>query len=306
MKIEQLKDYIVVAKRRNITRSAAELHTSQPSLSMRISSIEKEIGCPLFERSNNGLELNESGRVFLDHAQRLVTLYEEGVRKARLARGVETVRIAVDLSTDLARALPSSAEMPFRIIELDINSPAVDAVALGQIDLAVESDYSCIPVLCDEASRLGITYLPVGQGSNFLAMMRSHPLAEKSELRRADLDGQTVVVNSGMHLDRWSKAIQHIIGPEIRLKFRLNQVGSYGDAALADFGDAIYICGSSSSRPVLERREDVVVFDALDGRPIMFPTALVCRAADLEDDGGAVGRFARAFVDGTARVGKTS
>lgn len=297
MKIDQLKDFIVVAKHQNITRSAAEIHTSQPSLSMRIASIEKEVGCPLFERSNNGLKLNESGRVFLDYAQQIVALYHEGIRKSYQARKVTPVRIALNLTSIYSQALPDPAEMPFRIVELDINSPAVDAVASSKVDIAIDSDYSQIPELLEEALRLHITYIPIGKGANFLAMMADNPLAQKADLRRADLDGTTVIVNSGAHLDRWSKVIQYLVGPNVHLSFKLNQTESYGDAALTDFEDAIYICGSDSTRSILKRRRDVMVYDLLDGKPITFPTALICRTGDYLDKDKSVGRFVQEFLN---------
>lgn len=295
MKIDQMRDFITVAKWQNVTRSAAEMHTSQPSLSMRIAAIEREVGCPLFDRSNTGLSLTEPGRVFLDYAQKVVALYDEGLDACRRARHVAPVRVAVDPSGPLMRALPSQDELPFRVIELGIDEPAVDAVACGRADVALDSDYAQIDELRQELRDRGVSLFPAGQGACFLAMMADHPLAGRKSLRRADLDGQVFVVNSGAHLDRWSKVVRHIVGPEVRLTFRVNQAGSYANAALASLGDALYLCGSPSSRAMLERRRDVVVFDRLDGEPIEFPSALVCRTDDYADAQGPVGRFVRAL-----------
>lgn len=207
------------------------------------------------------------------------------------------MRIALNLTSIYSQALPDPAEMPFRIVELDINSPAVDAVASSKVDIAIDSDYSQIPELLEEAQRLHITYIPIGRGANFLAMMAGNPLAQKADLQRADLDGTTVIVNSGAHLDRWSQVIKHLVGPNIRLSFKLNQTESYGDAALTDFENAIYICGSDSTRSILKRRRDVVVYDLLDGKPITFPTALICRTKDYLNKDQSVGKFIRTFLN---------
>ncbi len=303
MTIDQREDFIVVAKHQNITRSAIEVHTSQPSLSTRIASLEKEVGCPLFERSNSGIKLNESGRIFLDHAQRIIALYHEGIRKSRQAKKVTPVKVVLDLASDYAQALPDSSEMPFKIVELEIDRPAIDAVASGYVDVAINSDYSQIPEFTAEAQRLGVTYIPIGMGSCFLAMKASNPLANKAALQRADLNGMTITV-SAAHFDRWSKAVRYIIGPDVHLNFKLFQAGSYGDIALSDFEDALYICELNSTRSILERRRDIVVHDLLDGKPMTFPTALVCRTKDYLDGEENVGRFIRTFLNNQTKYEK--
>lgn len=293
MKIELLEDFIHVAKRQNITRSAAEMHTSQPSLSMRIAALEKEVGCPLFSRSNAGLELTASGRIFLEYAQRIVGLYDEGVEKCRRARRSVPVKIAIDPSTRLVKALAGAGDIAYTIVDLDINTFAPDAVAHGAVDIAASSDYTLVEECRAEAERRGLTYLPIGSSPSFVAMMADHPLAAKPALARADFDGRTVVVNSGAYFDHYARLVQRMVGEEYRMEFRVKPSASYSDAALADFEDALYVCGSPTSRSILGQRPDVVVRDELDGEPLLFPVALVCRTADYRDEHGPVGALVR-------------
>lgn len=229
MKIDLLEDFVHVAKRQNITKSAAEIHTSQPALSVRISSLEKELGCELFTRTNSGIELNESGRVFLSYAQKIIDLYHEGVQKCYKARKLNPIRLYMDVNSGLLDALPPQNEIPYRFIELGINEPAVDAIIQGTVDVALDSNYSLIPELNKEAIDTGILYFPLAnqKASCFIAMMKTHPLASKAALSHADFQGQTIVINSGAHFDRWSKAVQYMIGDDIKLNFKMNQFLSY-------------------------------------------------------------------------------
>lgn len=68
MNWNQLQYIITVAEEKNITRAAEKLYISQPSLSLSIHSLEKELNITLFERKNGALTLTYAGTVFYDWA----------------------------------------------------------------------------------------------------------------------------------------------------------------------------------------------------------------------------------------------
>jgi DNA-binding transcriptional LysR family regulator len=53
----------------SINRAAAKLYTTQPNVSKIIRSLEKELGCNLFKRTNHGLVLTPKGQKLFHHAQ---------------------------------------------------------------------------------------------------------------------------------------------------------------------------------------------------------------------------------------------
>lgn len=60
------KDYVYeVYKERSISKAAANLYISQPSLSARIIKIEEELGMPIFDRSTSPLRLTEFGKTYI-------------------------------------------------------------------------------------------------------------------------------------------------------------------------------------------------------------------------------------------------
>lgn len=72
-----LNYFLVVAREQNMTKAAAELHISQPSLSAQIAELEKQLGIKLFRRTNKNTLLTEDGILFRTRAQELIDLTEK-------------------------------------------------------------------------------------------------------------------------------------------------------------------------------------------------------------------------------------
>jgi DNA-binding transcriptional LysR family regulator len=60
---------VAVAECGSISKAAERLYTTQPNISKIIRSLENELGCNLFKRTNHGLILNPQGQKLLCHAQ---------------------------------------------------------------------------------------------------------------------------------------------------------------------------------------------------------------------------------------------
>ena len=76
MDMRILKYFLAVADEGNITRAAARLHVSQPTLSTQLAALEDELGHKLFERSARGIALTEKGIALRRRADDLVDLAE--------------------------------------------------------------------------------------------------------------------------------------------------------------------------------------------------------------------------------------
>ena len=67
MNLSQLNYFKKLAEVLHYTRAAQELFITQPTLSGAISSLEKELGAPLFERNRRSVLLTPYGEVFYEH-----------------------------------------------------------------------------------------------------------------------------------------------------------------------------------------------------------------------------------------------
>nr|WP_072514135.1 LysR family transcriptional regulator [Ndongobacter massiliensis] len=67
--------FLAVSETKNITRAAEQLHITQQTLSAHIKSIETELACQLFIRSNP-LQLTYAGEIYLRHANDIIEGYQ--------------------------------------------------------------------------------------------------------------------------------------------------------------------------------------------------------------------------------------
>jgi LysR family transcriptional regulator, benzoate and cis,cis-muconate-responsive activator of ben and cat genes len=58
-----------VAEEESVTRAAARLHLSQPTLSRQIADLEDELAVALFDHGAKKIRLTSAGRLFLEEAR---------------------------------------------------------------------------------------------------------------------------------------------------------------------------------------------------------------------------------------------
>lgn len=103
----QLRAFILIAETSSFTRTAEQLHLSQPALSYSIRKLEETMGLQLLARNTRSVELTLAGEHFLPQARRMLRDMDDAVRDARdtlsLSRG--SLRLAA-LPTAAASFLP--------------------------------------------------------------------------------------------------------------------------------------------------------------------------------------------------------
>jgi DNA-binding transcriptional LysR family regulator len=182
----QLRNFVVVAEEGQMTRAARKLRLAQPALSHTISQLESELGLVLLERHARGVTLTPAGEAFLPKARSALAAAEEAIRTAQsLARaGSDRVEVgyvgpppqvnAPELFTAFVEARPDASvsyrELPF---------PTTPTAAwLEEVDVA----FGVAP-----AAERGVRTQPVRAEPRAVVMPDDHPLAERRELRVADL-----------------------------------------------------------------------------------------------------------------------
>ena len=78
MDLGQIEAFVQVAQHRSFSKAADALFLTQPSVTARIQSLERDLGESLFERNGRGVRLTEMGSTFLPFARRALKALQEG------------------------------------------------------------------------------------------------------------------------------------------------------------------------------------------------------------------------------------
>ena len=149
MELRHLRTFVVAAEALHFTRAAEMLDVSQPTLSLQIRELERELGIPLFDRIGRTVRLTEAGATFRHHAIRALREVEAGQGALADLRGVRrgTVRVGVTHSFS-ARLIPRA------VARFRADHPEVGVVVQKTSGRAVEQ------ALAAGSINLGIAYAP--------------------------------------------------------------------------------------------------------------------------------------------------
>lgn len=83
MDYDLLTTFIYLAKLKNFTKTAEQLHVVQSTITSRIKHLEYSIGETLFIRTNKNVELTNAGEAFLPYAKQLQSIQESAIVKLK-------------------------------------------------------------------------------------------------------------------------------------------------------------------------------------------------------------------------------
>ena len=137
--------FYYVAKYGNVTQAARVLLNNQPNLTRAVKTLESELGCPLFIRSNRGMKLTPEGERLLRHIRIAIENIEAGEAEIIESRNLERGSVFVAASEVALHCVLLPVLKKYRSlypgIKLKISNhstpQAVDAIKNGFADIAV-------------------------------------------------------------------------------------------------------------------------------------------------------------------------
>ncbi|MGC4396472.1 LysR family transcriptional regulator [Hydrogenophaga sp. T2] len=145
LSLRQLEAFVAIARWRNLTRAADQIHITQAGLSLMLRDMETQLDCRLFERTTRSVSLTEGGARLLPLAERTLRDFREvsgqlGKLTAEAARTVSvaaTPLVAADVLPQVCGELAHSHPQ-LRVVVKDVDrrqiQPLVDS---GEVDLGL-------------------------------------------------------------------------------------------------------------------------------------------------------------------------
>lgn len=191
--VHLLKIFHAVARSGSFSRAASELAISQPSVSIQVGELERQLGVELFEPAGKSVRLTEAGRICFDYAGRILALMDEAQRAMDEVKGLGRGRLLIGATqTPGTYILPAilgrlKHEYPRLEIALRIDEPRKihEMVRRQELDLAVTGWRIALPDL--EAIR-------IGDDEMVLVVAASNRLADLPEVAVSDLSREPFIM----------------------------------------------------------------------------------------------------------------
>ncbi len=193
MDTQSLQAFLSVAEYQSFSDAATQLHLTQPAISKRIATLEKQLDCRLFDRIGRRVHLTEAGRALLPEAQKILQDIREARRRISDLRGSVSGRLSMGIShhIGLHRLPPVLREFSQRYpdVQLDIDfmdsEQAHHRILHGEMDLAV--------ITLSPSQEEHLSFLPVWEDKLTVAVAKDHPLASAGQVTTAMLSQHTAL-----------------------------------------------------------------------------------------------------------------
>ena len=198
MNRNQLKYFVAAAEERSFTKAAEQYYISQTAVTQQIHLLEEALGCTLFDRGTRPVSLTPAGKSFLLDAKAILE---------RMSRAAERVH---DASTGLTGTLRVGYVRGYERSDLSVlmrrfhqqNGNVLitfyrcssDTLAAGLLHQKYDIIFTWDST--NLRTQKGVTCRTVEKAGLVVALYAGHPLAQRRQLRRRELRGESILYMS--------------------------------------------------------------------------------------------------------------
>lgn len=224
-RLRQLRAFCFAAELGSISRAAERLDLTQPSVSLQIQALERELGITLFERRGPRIRLTSDGETLHEMAQNMVANIDD--LPTHFAKGSQSLeRGVLDIGAGqsstlyllpplLERFMTEHPKVQIRLHNLSVGD-MLEALRTDRMDFAV----GAVLDLPDE-----LRYQAIYSYGLSLITPLGHPLAERDVITTRDLAGQDYIIPPR---DMTTWRLIHLVFEQQAIQYRVRlEVGSW-------------------------------------------------------------------------------
>jgi DNA-binding transcriptional LysR family regulator len=299
-----------VARLRNVSLAADELHLSQSAVSVQIASLEEAVGAALTVRTGRGVRLTEAGELLLGHAERLLALWQEASDDMASFLGPFSGSLRVGAVSTAEYFLPR-----LLVTFVDANPDVKVKLTVGNRDQIVRSlahHEIDVAVMGQPPSELNLTTTRIAKNPMGFVASPKHPIMSTPNLSMATLaEARLIVRERGSGSRTTVERLFKQAGLQLRIGSELSTNESIKQMCAAGFGPAylsIHAC-------VLEMKAGLLKLVPIENNPVQrewnavhltsreMPQVALAFAQFLREKGAAeIHRHVSAAWDGSAEA----
>ena len=289
MEFSQLEAFLEAANRGSFRRAADALYLSQPSVSARVQTLEREVGVALFHRTARGVHLTDMGRIFLPFAQRSIETLRRGREVLESVRqtsaGILNMATARVIGTYV---LPETLQK-FQQLYPDAN-----------LHIKVGGSSDVLQMVVDEEVQLGLARfmqhpdvdaLHLYDEEAVLVVHPGHPFTKTRVAAMSQVAQEPLIVydpgDPGSSYFQFINRVCRDAGVTAKVEMNLDSVEAAKN--MVRLGLGVSFLPRSAVRREVEF-ESLILIDLAEVPPVLLPTYLLLRR------GQEIGPTARSFL----------
>lgn len=193
MKMTELRYFLAAAREGSLTRAAASLHISQPTLSKALKSLENEIGKRLFVRERAGIKLTDEGDMLRDRAEDIIDMTDKTI--AELSTSTDDISGSIVMGCAESYGMGEIADAMCALrsrhprVSLHLHSGNLED-CIGRLDIGV-FDFA---VICRRPDVSRYSALTIPHEDHWGVLMRpDHPLAARESVTFDDVIEERII-----------------------------------------------------------------------------------------------------------------
>lgn len=189
----RLKVFHTVAKRLSFTKAAADLFITQPAVTKHIQELEQHYKVQLFERQGNQIKLTKQGRVMLQYAEQLLTIYRKMEFDLNSFSDSHKGILQLGASTTISQYVIPSALAEFHRKYKDVNIKLLNGNT-EQIEQALLNNDIDLGIIEGKSKNKGIKYTAYLKDEIVLVSNINNPLTKQSSVTIEELKNIRLLV----------------------------------------------------------------------------------------------------------------
>lgn len=195
MELKNIEAFLTVAEKGSFSAAAESLYISQPTISVRIQQLERELNFTLFERENGKKTvLTPFGKKIFPYLNEAFQLIEKVPHILKVESNIPqkfaiscTNHMGVEIMPEILKILYDSFPGLDFLINIKSNEEIIEDICAGTIDIGFADIY---PKEVHE--NLSVT--KIADEKNILVCAPNHPLTKLTKISPKDLENERIIV----------------------------------------------------------------------------------------------------------------
>lgn len=196
MNLNQLYYFRELAEKRQYTQAANDLYISQPTLSLSIKQLEKELNCKLFIHNGRYVKLTKYGRLFYDTVVNSLDTLDTGTRRLSqiISQDAGNINLAC-IPTSVGTLMPHIVKEYMQEVEKAPHFIYHDSPSL-QICNGIKNGWYDIGICSYVPGFENFTFIPLYTEEVIAICSEDNDLAKIKEITPEELRGESIITYS--------------------------------------------------------------------------------------------------------------